>query len=271
MAPSKDQAYPTASGAAAESSPFFRPSTIAALLGVVFLTIALIIPALRPKEPRSRRLVKVLLFWRKEEFKREPFTVADVTRAIEEVRAREQASQASLAGGYMRSFVMQVPEIVVHSCDTSPSPAYHSRLSSPASAASESSPRTPASAFSPRPHIGSSFWDEPAAARPAKISNPAGPFGKRLSFGEQDPASSGNSFGLGLLASRESEMAKDADMDEAALGSPFSPASSMVDLVSVLESLASDDDLARSAWVGTCEERFSTAVEDAARSSVTLA
>ncbi|RPD63681.1 hypothetical protein L227DRAFT_598789 [Lentinus tigrinus ALCF2SS1-6] len=84
-----------------------------------------VLPHLRPKAPLYVRVLKAIMFWRQEEVKREPFTVADVQRAKEELDARTQAVfgahtvREEVHGEHWWSHI-QVPEIVIHPCDDAP-------------------------------------------------------------------------------------------------------------------------------------------------------
>ncbi|EJF57776.1 hypothetical protein DICSQDRAFT_129313 [Dichomitus squalens LYAD-421 SS1] len=84
-----------------------------------------VLPALRPKEPIHARLKKTMLWWEKDEVKHEPFTVADVMRAIEEVSGHTegvpQPDSANKLEGASPAFYQDMPEIVVHPCDGTPS------------------------------------------------------------------------------------------------------------------------------------------------------
>ncbi|TBU30293.1 hypothetical protein BD311DRAFT_805629 [Dichomitus squalens] len=84
-----------------------------------------VLPALRPKEPIHARLKKTMLWWEKDEVKHEPFTVADVMRAIEEISGHTeggpQLNPANKMEGASPAFDQAMPEIVVHPCDGTPS------------------------------------------------------------------------------------------------------------------------------------------------------
>ncbi|RPD78511.1 hypothetical protein L226DRAFT_568136 [Lentinus tigrinus ALCF2SS1-7] len=90
-------------------------------------TVYNVLPHLRPKAPLHVRLLKAVMFWRKEEVKREPFTVADAQRAKEELEART-STQAAAAACMVQSeedirfwwSSVQIPEIVIHPCDGTP-------------------------------------------------------------------------------------------------------------------------------------------------------
>ncbi|KAI0738411.1 hypothetical protein C8Q80DRAFT_277208 [Daedaleopsis nitida] len=107
-----------------------------------------VLPSLRPKRPIHRRVLTFLMVWKKEEVKREPFTVADVLKAIEDVNNRTQAANAPQAHdvdhaehatrtaefkGWRRLFLFtlfsrtsseKVPSIIIHPCDGTPSFPY---------------------------------------------------------------------------------------------------------------------------------------------------
>ncbi|RPD54005.1 hypothetical protein L227DRAFT_616564 [Lentinus tigrinus ALCF2SS1-6] len=91
-----------------------------------------VLPHLRPKAPLYARVLKTVMFWRRDEVKREPITVADVQRAIEQHAAAQ--ARSTLSTGIGEEFKrtqsrrtsssgcgrVDVPEIVIHPCDGSP-------------------------------------------------------------------------------------------------------------------------------------------------------
>ncbi|RPD73752.1 hypothetical protein L226DRAFT_613884 [Lentinus tigrinus ALCF2SS1-7] len=91
-----------------------------------------VLPHLRPKAPLYARVLKAVMFWRRDEVKREPITVADLQRAIEQHAAAQ--ARSTLSTGIGEEFKrtqsrrtsssgcgrVDVPEIVIHPCDGSP-------------------------------------------------------------------------------------------------------------------------------------------------------
>ncbi|KAM5543245.1 hypothetical protein V8D89_003119 [Ganoderma adspersum] len=89
-----------------------------------------VLPSLRPKDPVHVRMKNAVVGWNKEAVKYEPFTVADVMRAMEEASVQgemqgttpvlpnpERAHGPNTAGPFSRA----MPEIVVHPADGKPS------------------------------------------------------------------------------------------------------------------------------------------------------
>ncbi|RPD63657.1 hypothetical protein L227DRAFT_608231 [Lentinus tigrinus ALCF2SS1-6] len=129
-------------------------------------TVYSVLPHLRPKAPLHVRLLKAVMFWRKEEVKREPFTVADAQRAKEELEART-STQAAATACVVHSeetrcwwSSAQIPEIVIHPCDDTPyiesDQASAVIISKPIDIVSEFSIATMPEASSPLPLVSSS-------------------------------------------------------------------------------------------------------------------
>ncbi|RPD78475.1 hypothetical protein L226DRAFT_568109 [Lentinus tigrinus ALCF2SS1-7] len=141
-------------------------------------TVYSVLPHLRPKAPLHVRLLKAVMFWRKEEVKREPFTVADAQRAKEELEARTNTQAAAAACMVhseedMRRWLssVQIPEIVIHLCDDTPCTMFNEApaaiLSKPVDIVSElGTASTMPEASSPLPLVSSS---ESAAVPPLPL------------------------------------------------------------------------------------------------------